>query len=72
MKFVRNYTTTQMNNGITFRCIYCEHTVATLDFDQAKGNRRTQAAAAINQHAKELHASILIVPPLKPEGRERF
>jgi hypothetical protein len=44
-----------MNGGITFKCVYCGHIVTTLDFDSVKGNRRTQAAAAINQHAAELH-----------------
>jgi hypothetical protein len=44
-----------MNGGITFYCIFCEHSVSTMDFDHAKGNRRTQAAAAMNQHARESH-----------------
>jgi len=56
---VRYYTTKPLNGGITFKCIFCEHAVGTLDFDHTKGNRRTQAAAAINQHAKELHFSQL-------------
>ena len=48
-----------MNGGITFYCIFCEHSVATMDFDHAKGNRRTQAAAAMNQHARESHSAQL-------------
>jgi hypothetical protein len=73
MVLVRYYTTKPVNDGITFKCIYCEHSVATLDFDHAKGNRRTQAAAAINQHARELHASKLrLAVPIKSAGRERF
>ena len=54
---MRYYTTKLANDGITFTCIYCPHSVATLDFDYEKGNRRTQAAAAINQHVKQGHAS---------------
>jgi hypothetical protein len=46
-----------MNGGITFKCIFCERAVATLDFDHTLGNRRTQAAAAINRHASEAHFS---------------
>ncbi len=54
---MRYYTTKPMTGGVLFKCVYCEHTVTTPDFDEAKGNRRTQAAAAIHQHAKELHAN---------------
>ena len=53
---VRYYTTKQINDGITFKCIVCEFSVNTLQFDHVKGNRRTQAAAAINEHAKSLHS----------------
>jgi hypothetical protein len=52
---VRYYTTKPVNGGTTFTCTFCEHSVTTLDFDNAGGNRRTQAAAAINQHAASLH-----------------
>jgi len=52
---VRYYTTKPMNGGTTFTCTYCQHNVTTLDFDSANGNRRTQAAAVINQHAASLH-----------------
>jgi hypothetical protein len=44
-----------MNGGTTFRCTFCEHRVTTLDFSSNKGNRRTQAAAAINQHVALSH-----------------
>jgi len=52
---VRYYTTKQINGATVFKCTYCEHTVTTLDFNISKGNRRTQAAAVINQHAASLH-----------------
>jgi hypothetical protein len=52
---VRYYTTKPMNGGTTFKCTLCEHSVSTLDFNIANGNRRTQAAALINQHAATLH-----------------
>jgi hypothetical protein len=62
-----------MNGGITFKCIYCEHTVATLNFDPATGNRRTQAAGAINQHARELHFSKMRpATPIKLSSRGAF
>jgi hypothetical protein len=44
-----------MNGGTTFKCTFCEHSVTTLDFNTTNGNRRTQAAAVINQHAASLH-----------------
>ncbi len=59
IELVRYYTTKPTNGGIAFKCLVCGHAVNTLDFDHTKGNRRTQAAAAINQHAKESHASQL-------------
>jgi hypothetical protein len=45
-----------MNGGTTFKCIFCEHRVTTLDFQIANGNRRTQAAAEINQHVALAHS----------------
>ncbi|HMH06012.1 MAG TPA: hypothetical protein VK579_04945 [Terriglobales bacterium] len=52
---MRYYTTKPMNGGTTFKCTFCEHSVTTLDFNSMNGNRRTQAAAMINQHAALLH-----------------
>jgi hypothetical protein len=52
---VRYYTTQPLTGGTKFQCIFCEHTVNTQDFDSAKGNRRTQAAAVINRHALDVH-----------------
>lgn len=66
---VRYYTTKAMNGGTTFKCTLCEHGVSTLDFSITNGNRRTQAAAAINQHAALLH----LRPPLpNPKPLDQF
>jgi transcription elongation factor Elf1 len=64
---VRYYTTKTSNGNTTFTCTFCEHSVTTLDFNNAIGNRRTQAAAMINQHAASLHVRIL--SPVKLGGR---
>jgi hypothetical protein len=64
---VRYYTTKPLNGGTTFKCTFCEHTVTTLDFSNANGNRRTQAAAMINQHAALTHVRASI--PAKLGGR---
>jgi hypothetical protein len=64
---VRYYTTKQMNGGTTFKCTFCEHSVTTLDFNSTLGNRRTQAAAVINQHAALLH--LRAPAPVKLGGR---
>jgi len=64
---VRYYTTKPLNGGTTFKCTLCEHSVSTLDFDSTNGNRRTQAAAVINQHAASLH--IRALAPTKLGGR---
>jgi hypothetical protein len=45
-----------MNGGTTFKCTFCEHRVTTLDFKIANGSRRTQAAAAMNQHVALSHS----------------
>jgi hypothetical protein len=52
---VRYYTIKPINGVTTFKCTFCEHSVTTLDFNSTQGNRRTQAAAAINQHAAQSH-----------------
>jgi hypothetical protein len=66
---VRYYTTKSMNGGTTFKCTLCEHTVTTLTFNSAVGNRRTQAATAMNQHAALLHLSSPIAAPTKTGDR---
>jgi hypothetical protein len=64
---VRYYTTKPLNGGTTFKCTFCEHSVTTLDFSVTNGNRRTQAAAMINQHAASLHVRASV--PIKLGGR---
>jgi hypothetical protein len=64
---VRYYTTKPLNGGTTFKCTFCEHSVTTLDFNITNGNRRTQAAATINQHAASLHVRASM--PIKLGGR---
>jgi hypothetical protein len=66
-KDVRYYTTKSVSGGTTFTCTFCEHSVTTLDFNNTGGNRRTQAAAAINQHAASLHVRPWV--PAKLGGR---
>jgi hypothetical protein len=66
---VRYYTTKSMNGGTTFKCSLCEHTVTTLNFNSVIGNRRTQAATAMNQHAATLHFSHQIPARTKMGGR---
>jgi hypothetical protein len=57
-----------MNGGTTFKCAFCEHTVTTLDFDVANGNRRTQAATTLNQHAALAHLPKAIPTKLGSRG----
>jgi hypothetical protein len=59
-----------MNGRTTFKCTLCEHSVTTLDFNSANGNRRTQAAAVINQHAASSHLPTFV--PTKLGGRDAF
>jgi hypothetical protein len=62
---VRYYITTPISGGTKFKCTFCKHSVTTLDFNSMNGNRRTQAAAMINQHAASLH---LRTVPTKLDG----
>ena len=64
---VRYYTTKSLNGGTTFKCTFCEHTVTTLDLNITNGNRRTQAATMINQHAASVH--VRASSPIKLGGR---
>ena len=67
---MRFYSTKSFNGTIRFKCIFCEHMVATPDFDPEKGNRHTQAANAINQHVRDQHPSKLtVVTRLKSGSR---
>ena len=65
---MRYYTTKSMNGGTTFKCALCEHSVTTLDFNSLAGNRRTQAATAMNRHAAGLHFPPRTVVPAKLGG----
>jgi hypothetical protein len=58
-----------MNGGTTLEGIFCERAVATLDFDCTKGNRVTQATAAMNQQAREFHFSPLRTAAPVKSGR---
>ena len=66
---VRYYTTKSMNGGTTFKCSLCEHTVTTLNFNSTIGNRRTQAATAMNQHAAASHLPSHTAGTAKMGGR---
>jgi len=70
---VRYYTTEPMNGGITFKCVSCGHSVSTLDFNSADGNRRTQAAKVMNQHSAESHSPTLrTMLPANQNSRREF
>jgi hypothetical protein len=66
---VRYYTIKAMNGGTTFNCALCKHCITTLDFDSSVGNRRTQAATAMNQHAAAFHFPSRTATPTKMGGR---
>jgi hypothetical protein len=68
-RVVRYYTTKSMNGGTTFKCALCEHSVTTLDFNSTVGNRRTQAATTMNQHAAASHFSSQTPTATKMGGR---
>ncbi|MGC1652226.1 MAG: hypothetical protein WA722_05345 [Candidatus Sulfotelmatobacter sp.] len=63
---MRHYTTNRIEGGIQFKCIRCEYSVRTLDFDARDGNLRTQAATTINRHASEVHRQPTMYSSLDP------
>ncbi len=64
---MRHCTTNRIEGGIQFKCIRCEYSVSTLDFDARDGNLRTQAATAINRHASEVHHQPPMYSSLDPQ-----
>jgi hypothetical protein len=66
---MRYYTIKPISGGATFKCISCAHSITTLNFSSTNGNRRTQAAKAMNQHAAELHLSFGRSAPTKLGSR---
>lgn len=52
---VRHYTIKMMNGFSVFKCPLCKHSVTTREFSSKDGNCRTQAARAVNEHAKAVH-----------------
>jgi hypothetical protein len=52
---VRHYTAKAMPGHTLFKCLSCDYSRTTLEFDSTVGNRRTQAAGAMNRHAAASH-----------------
>ena len=49
---MRHYSIKRMNGFSTFKCPLCRHSVTTREFSSQNGNSRTQAARAMNEHAR--------------------
>jgi hypothetical protein len=64
----RDITTKPMNGGTIFKCTFYEHIATALDFNSTNGNRRTQAAAMIKQHAASLHLRTSVPTKLGDPG----
>jgi hypothetical protein len=66
---VKAYRIQRIKSGMKFTCTQCAHSVTTLDFDAKGGNLRTQAATAINDHARKAHSAPPIVSPSDSQQR---
>jgi hypothetical protein len=55
MKAVRHYTIKMMSGFAKFKCSLCKHSVTTMEFNGEHCRCRTQAARAMNEHAKVAH-----------------
>jgi len=63
MEAVRHYAIKMVNGLATFTCQRCKHSVTILEFSSQNGNRRTQAARAMNEHATAAHGRPVPVSP---------
>ena len=61
---MRHYTVTMMSGFSIFKCPICKHSVTTQEFNSENGNRRTQAARVMNDHAAVTHGRF--APPMRP------
>jgi hypothetical protein len=52
---MRHYTIKMMNGFALFNCALCKHFVTTREFSRENGSCRTQAAIAMNEHARAAH-----------------
>jgi hypothetical protein len=50
-------------SGVILVCLDCPHTVRVKEFDDRIGSRRTQAARAMLEHARNEHRKDLIGKP---------
>ena len=66
---VKAYKIQRIKSGMKFTCTQCAHSVSTLDFDAKGGNLRTQAATAINDHARKAHSAPMIISPSDSQQR---
>jgi len=66
---VKAYRIQRIKSGMKFTCTQCAHSVSTLDFDAKGGNLRTQAATAINDHARKAHSAPPILSPSDSQQR---
>lgn len=60
---MRYYTINRTSDITTFRCLLCKHSVTAQEFSCYNGNRRTQAARAMNEHATAAHGRPIPVLP---------
>ena len=65
------YTINKDTSGVIFICLQCAHTEHVNEFDDRLGSRRTQAARAMLQHARNEHCKEPIGKP-KPQIMERW
>jgi hypothetical protein len=56
----RKYDIEPSRSGVVFTCTYCGYRISTNHFQNELGNRRTQAATAMNRHIEQSHISVLM------------
>jgi hypothetical protein len=65
------YTINKDASGVILVCLNCPHTVRVNEFDDKLGCRRTQAARAMLEHARNDHGKEPIGKP-EPQITERW
>jgi hypothetical protein len=58
------YTISKNTEGVVLICHGCAHIEQVAGFSESLGSRRTQAARAMQTHARLAHGSVSVLRPL--------
>ncbi len=65
------YKITREPGGIVLVCHDCSHVESVDSFDESAGNRRTQAARAMQNHSRDKHGAGSVLLPVTRDALVR-